>query len=152
MNSAQCYVAAWMGGGLGENGYMYMYGWVLSLFTWHCHNFVNWLYLNTQYKVKNNNNNNNKKNSSQIWKELQGSLFVLTGTQPSNYKMFFSGPSSWVIQREEMHCHWPCWNLSRATSFMKLKARIWRSLSFQVLMKCPSSAFCRTQKMCLKFL
>ena len=25
-NSAQCYVAAWMGGGLGENRYMYMYG------------------------------------------------------------------------------------------------------------------------------
>ena len=23
-NSAQCYVAAWIGGGLGENGYMYM--------------------------------------------------------------------------------------------------------------------------------
>ena len=25
-NSAQRYVAAWMGGALGENGYMYMYG------------------------------------------------------------------------------------------------------------------------------
>ena len=25
-NSAQCYVAAWMGGSLGEDGYMYMYG------------------------------------------------------------------------------------------------------------------------------
>ena len=25
-NSAQCYLAAWMGGGLGENGYVYMYG------------------------------------------------------------------------------------------------------------------------------
>ena len=25
-NSAQCYVAAWMRGDLGENGYMYMYG------------------------------------------------------------------------------------------------------------------------------
>ena len=25
-NSAQCYVAAWMGGEFGENGYMYMYG------------------------------------------------------------------------------------------------------------------------------
>ena len=24
-NSAQCYVAAWMGGSLGENGYTYMY-------------------------------------------------------------------------------------------------------------------------------
>ena len=25
-NSAQCYVAAWMGVECGENGYMYMYG------------------------------------------------------------------------------------------------------------------------------
>ena len=25
-NSAQCYMAAWMGGGLGENGYVYIYG------------------------------------------------------------------------------------------------------------------------------
>ena len=25
-NSAQCYVAAWMGGSLGENGYMYIFG------------------------------------------------------------------------------------------------------------------------------
>ena len=25
-NSAQCYVPSWMGGELGENGYMYMYG------------------------------------------------------------------------------------------------------------------------------
>ena len=24
--SVQCYVAAWMGGELGENGYIYMYG------------------------------------------------------------------------------------------------------------------------------
>ena len=27
-NPAQCYVAAWMKKSLGENGYMYMYGWV----------------------------------------------------------------------------------------------------------------------------
>ena len=25
-NSVQCYVAAWIGGSLGENGYMFMYG------------------------------------------------------------------------------------------------------------------------------
>ena len=25
-NSAQCYVAAWMGGRFGANGYMHMYG------------------------------------------------------------------------------------------------------------------------------
>ena len=35
-NSAQCYVPAWRGRGLEENGYMYIYGWlhlILSLFT-----------------------------------------------------------------------------------------------------------------------
>ena len=31
-------------GTLGENGYMYMYGWVPSLFTWNSHNIVNWLF------------------------------------------------------------------------------------------------------------
>ena len=25
-NSVQCYLEAWVGGGLGENGYMYMFG------------------------------------------------------------------------------------------------------------------------------
>ena len=30
-NSAQCYVAAWMKRSLGENGYMYMYGWALAV-------------------------------------------------------------------------------------------------------------------------
>jgi len=40
-NSAPCYVATWIGRGFGENGYMYMYGWVLSLFTWNYHNTVN---------------------------------------------------------------------------------------------------------------
>ena len=33
-NSAQCYVAAWMGGVLGENGYTYTCGRVLLLSTW----------------------------------------------------------------------------------------------------------------------
>ena len=32
-NFAQCYVATWMRGEFGENGYMYMYGCVPSLFT-----------------------------------------------------------------------------------------------------------------------
>ena len=32
-NTAQCYVAAWIGGEFGENGYMYMYGLVPLLFT-----------------------------------------------------------------------------------------------------------------------
>ena len=35
-------------GSLGENGYMYVYGWVPSLFTWTYHNIVNWLYPNTK--------------------------------------------------------------------------------------------------------
>ena len=47
-NSAQCHVAAWMGGGLGENGYMYMYGWVPSPFTWNYHNIISQLCSNTK--------------------------------------------------------------------------------------------------------
>ena len=47
-NSAQCYVVAGMGGELGENGYMYMYGWVPLLFTWNYHNIANQLYPNTK--------------------------------------------------------------------------------------------------------
>ena len=31
---------------LGEDGYMYIYGWVALLCTWNCHSFVNWLYFN----------------------------------------------------------------------------------------------------------
>ena len=31
------------GRGFGENGYMYVYGWVPSRFTWNYHNIVNWL-------------------------------------------------------------------------------------------------------------
>ena len=38
-------------GGLGENGYMYIYGWVPSLFTWNYNNIVNWLYTNTKEKI-----------------------------------------------------------------------------------------------------
>ena len=33
---------------LGENGYMYMYDWVPSLFTWNYQNIVNWLYPNNK--------------------------------------------------------------------------------------------------------
>ena len=47
-NSAQCYVEAWIGESLGENGYMYMYDWVASLFTWNYHDVVNHLYSNTK--------------------------------------------------------------------------------------------------------
>ena len=32
-DSAQCYVEAWMGGSLRENGYIYMCGWVPLLST-----------------------------------------------------------------------------------------------------------------------
>ena len=39
-NSAQCYVAAWMGGGFAGEGYMYIRGWVPSLFTWNYHSIV----------------------------------------------------------------------------------------------------------------
>ena len=35
-------IAAWMGegGGSGENGHMYMYGWVALLSTWNYHHMV----------------------------------------------------------------------------------------------------------------
>ena len=38
--------------GFGENGYMYMYGWVPSLFTWNYHNIVNQVYSNMKQKIK----------------------------------------------------------------------------------------------------
>ena len=34
---------------LGEDGYMYMNGWVPLRFSWNCHNVVNWLYLHTKW-------------------------------------------------------------------------------------------------------
>jgi len=39
-------------GSLGENGHMYVYGWVSSLFPWNYHNIVNRLYSNTNTKFK----------------------------------------------------------------------------------------------------
>ena len=50
LNSAQCYVAVWMGGEFGEDGYMYMYGWVPLLSTWNYHNTVNRLYYKNKIK------------------------------------------------------------------------------------------------------
>ena len=50
-NSSQCYVAAWMAAEFGGNGYMYMYGWAPSLFTWNSYNVVNWLYLIKNKKI-----------------------------------------------------------------------------------------------------
>ena len=50
-------------GDLGENGYMYMYGWVFSLSTWNYHNVVNWLYPNTKQKVWKKNYVNTIKHS-----------------------------------------------------------------------------------------
>ena len=41
-------LAAAREGHLAENGCMYMYGWVLSLFTWSHHNVVSWLFPNTK--------------------------------------------------------------------------------------------------------
>ena len=39
-NTAQCYVAAWMGGWFGENRYVYMYGWAPLLFICNYHNTI----------------------------------------------------------------------------------------------------------------
>ena len=48
-NSAQCYVAAWVGGNFrGRMDTCIMYGWVPSRFPWNYHNIVNWLYPNTK--------------------------------------------------------------------------------------------------------
>ena len=47
-NSAQCSVPAWMGAGLGENGYVYVYDWVPLLLTWNCHNIIDWLFSSVQ--------------------------------------------------------------------------------------------------------
>ena len=44
-NSAKCDSLDWREV-WGKNGYMYMYGWVLLLFTWNYGNVVNWLYSN----------------------------------------------------------------------------------------------------------
>ena len=50
-NSAQCYVAAWKGGVLGENGYMLIYDWIPSLLTWNYHNIVIWLFSLVQFSL-----------------------------------------------------------------------------------------------------
>ena len=39
-------------GNLGENGYIYVYGWILLLFTWNYHNIVNQLNPNIKFKKK----------------------------------------------------------------------------------------------------
>ena len=41
-------------GSLGENGYMYMYGWAPSLFTWNYHNIVSQLHPKQNKKLKKN--------------------------------------------------------------------------------------------------
>ena len=45
-DSVQCYVVVWMGGEFGGEWYMYMCGWVPSLFTWNYHNSADHLYPN----------------------------------------------------------------------------------------------------------
>ena len=41
-------------GSLGDNGYMYMYGWLPLLFTWNYHNIVNWLSVQFSHSVMSN--------------------------------------------------------------------------------------------------
>lgn len=50
---------------------MYMYGWVLSLFTWNYHKIVHQLYLNTKLKSL---NFFKLKNDPEIHMELHGTL------------------------------------------------------------------------------
>ena len=51
-NSAQCYVAAWMGGEFGGEWIQYMYGCVPLLFTWNYQKIVNQLYPIQNKKLK----------------------------------------------------------------------------------------------------
>ena len=50
-----------MGGEFGENGHVYTYGWVPSLFTWGYHNIANQVYLNKFWILKIKLNLNLKK-------------------------------------------------------------------------------------------
>ena len=50
-NTAQCYVTAWKGGVLGENGYMLIYDWIPSLLTWNYHNIGIWLFSLVQFSL-----------------------------------------------------------------------------------------------------
>ena len=58
-NSAQCYMAVWMGGEFGGNGCIYIYthiytythGWVPLLFIWNYHNIVNYLDTSLSSKI-----------------------------------------------------------------------------------------------------
>ena len=60
---------------LGENGYIYMYGWVPLLSTWNYHNIVNQLYPNIKLKVKKKTQNNKK-----ILKEKHVKIKILLKT------------------------------------------------------------------------
>ena len=51
-NSAQCFVPPCREVGLRKNGYMCMYAWAPSLFTWNYHSIVNQLYPNIKFKKK----------------------------------------------------------------------------------------------------
>ena len=55
-NSAQCFVPPCREVGLRKNGYMCMYAWAPSLFTWNYHSIVNQLYPNIKFKKKEKKN------------------------------------------------------------------------------------------------
>ena len=135
---AQCYVPAWMGGGLGKNGYMYMHGWVPLLFTWKYHNIVNWLYPNTKcfwclkkLKIKNISPSSlllkpevDKKRSffiQQIWdtKAVSVGLTAIVGN--SLWEMTISSQSHWPDFRDPSPLGQPCPRyISRALQQMPL--------------------------------
>ena len=68
---------------LGENGYMYMYGWVSLLSTWNYHDIISWLYSNIRYfqifNFEENHFKNEKKGGDNTY-----SLFFLQ----RDFKMF----------------------------------------------------------------
>ena len=77
-NSAPCLWQPGWEGSLGEDGCMYMYGWVPLPSTWNHHNTVNWLCSNTKYKAL------KKKEYSISWSTftgLGGHISVLTSSE-----------------------------------------------------------------------
>ena len=62
-------------GSLQENGYMYIYGWVLLLSTWNYQNIVNWVCSNIKKKFKKINDD-----GSQIYFSISSILIYFIGT------------------------------------------------------------------------
>ena len=108
-------------GSCGENGYMYMYGWVPLLFTWSYHNTVNRLYPST--KLKNKQTNKQTKttiggekgfgggvetvhiSSLESWYSLKG--FQVIHWEPLCYGLKYRQHALWIIYWAHLrHTEW----------------------------------------------